>query len=375
MKKITLLLVVLSTMTLAVKAQNLLEFNLKPNELVVKELVLEGLNPTEELKLMLKVEMRIPDNCIYLTFDRKTVSENDTYLLFFPLLSAKTSIPEVVDCKLHKKILWSKDKKLLQGNMNYFLQSENLVIEDKGNCFKSLANNNEEEFSYGLINTEEDFTIELTDLYVAITQKKPWYSFSKKDKKLLFKIAPTTLKMVPEKKPKEADKCEMEAKVVPYIESFHNAMKLEADALFDAVKKQNCIVFDLLKNKIRRNFVDVSDKCEQYMSCEKVTQAINAYKADVEKLLEEKCSAPAPQPGAACNMSEGELTSINTMLRNLQMKINVKKKDGQSTADERKEFQSIVSSVDPKLTAECRRKYKSLVDAYTNYCKVISGLF
>ena len=375
MKKITLLLAVLTTLTLTIRAQNLLEFELKPNEKVEKELTLEGFNPTEELKIMLKVEMKIPENSIYLTFDRKTVSENDTYLLFFPMLSAKTSIPEVVDCKLHKKLLWSKDKKLLQGSMNYFLQSENLIIEDKDNCFRSLANNNEDEFSYELKDTEEDFTIELVDLYVAITQKKPWYSFSKKDKKLLFKVAPTTLRMVPEKKPKEAEKCEIEKVVVPYIEAQYAAMQTEAEALLDALKKQNCTVFSLLHDKIRRTFVMVNDKCEKYSDCEKVAQAIKLYNEEVEKLLSEKCNAPAPQPGAACNMSESELTAINAMLRNLQMKINVKKKDGQSTTEERKELQSIVESFNPKLTAECRRKYKGLVDAYTNYCTVISGLF
>ena len=57
------------------------------------------------------------------------------------------------------------------------------------------------------------------------------------------------------------------------------------------------------------------------------------------------------------------------------MKINVKKKDGHSLTEENREYQAIKTNITPKLTAECRRTHKNLIDAYTNYCTVIEGLF
>ena len=104
MRKIILQLIVLSGLAFTALAQRSLEFDLKPDEPVTKEITLEGVNVSEELKLLLKVEWKQFDNRLHLTFDRKTVNKNDVYLLFFPLLANPVIMRDVVDCKLEKKI-------------------------------------------------------------------------------------------------------------------------------------------------------------------------------------------------------------------------------------------------------------------------------
>jgi len=372
MKKVILYLIILFGMAFPAHAQKVYEFDMKANTPVSKEVVLEGIQTAaEDLKIVIKVEWKSSDDRLHLTFDRKTVNENDVYLLFFPLFTQEKALGEMVDCKLQKKSIYSKTYHL-SNTTGYFLTAENLIIADRFNCYRSLANNNVEEFTFEMKNIEEDFSIKLTDLYVAKTQKKGF--LSKKDKKLLFKVKPITLQIIPEKKLKKTDLCGMEGVVVPYIQAQHTVLKTNIEALKDAKQKQNCTVFGLLMDKIRRTFVELNDKCERYAACEQIAEALKIYNKDVENIMKEECKAPVQQ-AASCSMSESELTSINNMLRNLQMKINVKNKDGASTAEEYKDFQAIKNAVTPKLTPECRRAHKGLIEAYTSYCTVIQGLF
>jgi len=372
MKKAIMYLIILTVAAFTAHAQKTYQFDMKPDIPVTKEVVLEGIQNTDELKIALKVEWKTSDDRLHLTFDRKTVNENDVYLLLFPLLWEKKPLSEVADCRLQKRSLYSKTLNVNSTKTGYFLTAENLIITNLFNCYRSLANNNVEEFAFEMKNVEDDFTIALTDLYVAKTQKKSW--FSKKDKKLLFKVKPVTLQMIPEKKPVKPDNCAMAGVVVPYIQAQHTVLKTYIDELKDARQKQNCTVFGLFMDKIRRTFVELNDKCERFADCEQIAEALKIYNKDVESAMEETCKAPVQQ-ASSCNVSENELISINNMLRNLQMKINVKKKDGASTVEEYKDFQAIKNAVNPKLTPECRKRYKGLTDAYTSYCTVIQGLF
>jgi len=374
MKKVIIQLIIMAGAAFPVLAQNAYQFDMKPDTPVTKELVLGGTKAADELTIALKVEWKTSDDRLHLTFDRKTVNKNDDYLLLFPLLSGKKALYDVPDCQLQKKTLYSKNRAInvQKTKMGYFLTAENLIITDRFNCYRSLANNNEAEFIFEMKNVEDDFTIVLNDLYVAKTQKKSW--LSKKDIKLLFKVNPVTLEIIPEKKPVKPDNCGMAGVVVPYIEAQHTVMKTYIDELKNARQKQNCTVFGLFMDKIRRTFVELNDKCERFANCEQIADALQIYNSDVERAMQEECKAP-PQQAASCNVSEAELISINNMLRNLQMKINVKNKNGESTAEEYKDFQAIKNAVNPKLTPECRRRYKGLADAYTGYCTVIQGLF
>jgi hypothetical protein len=126
-------------------------------------------------------------------------------------------------------------------------------------------------------------------------------------------------------------------------------------------------------DKIRAVHKEVNEKIEKYKDCEEIVPPLKSFNDECEKFMKEECKVAVPQ--ATCNLTESELTATNASLRNLQMKINVKKKDGQPTGDEQREFQSIKNGMNPKLTPECRKRFSALIEAYTNYCKVIEGLF
>jgi len=355
-------------------AQDKYEFEVKPDGNVTKEVTLKG-GKNDPLKLKIKVEWKAQENRIGLTFDRKSLSDNDAYLLFFPLLADKKSFKKVVDCKLQKKTLWSKTVNAKSNPMSYFLRSDNLFINDQKNCYLSLANNNEEEFSFTAKRFTEDFSIELSSLFVAKQQKKPWFTFSKKDKKLLFKANPVTLVIRPEQpKPVEPDKCETEDIALGYINAHHTILASNIISLKEALNKKNCTFFGLLMENIKNTYNEVNEKCSKYLDCEAISQALKKYNLECEIIMREECVVKTPPP-AVCNLSENELTSINSLLKNLQMRINVKKKDGVSTVEEYREYQSIKTNVNPKLTQECRRRFGNLIDAYTNYCTVIESLF
>ena len=373
MKKNILLLLFALYAGSFVIAQDKYEYDVKPNELITREVTLKGPYERDELTLMLGVKWWEIDHRIQLVFDRKQVNTNDAYLLFFPFFDKKTEIKEIVDCKFGKKMLWTKAKGAELSYMKYFLESDNLQIDDFKTCYRSLANNNEEEFEFALKNAEDEFTITLNGLYVARTSKRPWYTLSKRDKKLEFKALPVTLLIRFPVVAKKKESCEMTEKVVPYVQAVQNIMLQDYDELKDAQKRQNCTLFGLLKDKIRRTFIETNDKCERYKDCAEIAEALKSYNDIVQEILKEECKA-APVTTAACSLSENELSAINNRLKNLQMKINIKKKDGNSTAEELKEYQSIKSTVNPKLSQECRRRYKNLIDAYSNYCTIIEGL-
>jgi len=150
-------------------------------------------------------------------------------------------------------------------------------------------------------------------------------------------------------------------------------MLKDYEELIEAQKKQNCTLFGLIKDKIRGVHSTTNENCEKYTNCEIIAATLKTYNDKVESALREECKS-APVTAATCTLSESELSAINNRLKNLQMKINVKKKDGASTAEELREFQSIKNAVNPKLTNECRRRYRNLIDAYNSYCTVIDGL-
>jgi len=371
-RNIYLLIFALCATSFAI-AQDIYEYDVKPEELISKEVTLKGAYAREELPLILSVKWWEMENRIQLIFDRKQVNTNDAYLLFFPFFDQKTEIKGIVDCKFRKKLLWTKDKGSQLKYMSYFLESDNLVIDDFRNCYSSLANNNEDEFEFTLKDVENEIRITLNGLYVARTSKRPWYYLSRRDKKLEFKVQPTTLLIRFPVVAQKADICAVSERAIPYIQEVHKIMLEEYAELLDAQKKQSCTYFDFLKSKIYRYFVDTNAMGEKYKECEEIMEALKVINEVWYKIQDETCKA-AVTATATCSLSETELSSINNRLRNLQMKINIKIKDGNSTAEELKDYQSIINAVNPKLTAECRKRYKDYIDAYSSYCNAIEGL-
>ena len=353
-----------------VAAQDSCVFHLTPDAQVKKEVVLKSTNGLFDMKMMIGVKWLQVENKIQLLFDRKSVSGNDMFILLFSMSKRTESIKNIIDCKSGKKPLWSRLKSEDSKFMQYYIQSDNLRIDDYLHCYKSLASNNEEEFIFDL-KTFDDFIISLPGFVVVKTEKRPWYFLSKRDKRVLYKTKPFNLYVQFERKP-VVDTCGIAEKVVAYIEAYTKILQEESQELLEAQKNKSCIFFNLLKDKIRRTFVELNDRCERYASCESVASAIKKYNDAFDKIYKEVCVEPVRT--SACTLNEAELTSINNRLKNLQMRINVKKRNNESPDDEAKEYRTLKAAILPRITPECRRSYKSAIDALESYCVNIESL-
>jgi len=370
MKRLLLWMIMASGLHSLVAAQDTLVYYLTPDVQVQKEVMLKSTNEMFDMNLMIGVKWLEVENKIQLLFDRRTVTGNDLFILLFSMSQRTEWINSALDCKSGKKPLWSKLKSEDSKYMQYFIQSNNLVIDNYMDCYKLLANNNEEEFVFE-IREDEDFVISLPGFLVVKTEKRPWYSFSKRDKRVMYKTRPFDLHIQFERKP-VVDTCAIAEKVVPYIEAYKRILDEDSQELMEAQKNNSCIFFNLLKDKIRRTFVELNDRCERYTYCEEVASAIQVYNDAFENIFKEECVAPVRTSN--CTLNESELTSINNRLRNLQMKINVKRRNNESPDDEFKEYRTIKAAIIPRITPDCRRSYRSAIDALESYCTNIESL-
>jgi len=372
MKRILLGMMMAAGICSFVAAQDTCSFYLTPDVQVKKEVKLKSTNELFDLNLMIGVKWFQVENKIQLLFDRKSVVGNEMFILLFSMSQKTEQIGGFLDCKSGKKPLWSKLKSEDSKQMQYFIKSDNLVIDNFLNCYRTLASNNEEEFTFTL-KEFVDFKITLPGFLVVKTEKRPWYSFSKRDKRVMYKTKPFDLNIRFERKP-VVDTCAMAEKVVPYIAAAKKILDEETQELLDAQKKKSCIFFNLLKDIMRRKFVELNDRVERYNTCDAISKAIKDYNDAFEKVFKEECVAAAPVRAASCTLSENELTSINNRLRNLQMKINVNKRNSASSDNEIKEYRSIKSAVLPRITPDCRRSFKSAIEALESYCTNIENL-
>ena len=326
-----------------------------------------------DFNMMFSVKWLQLENKIQLVLDRKSVKGNDLFFLLLSMSKKNEPIKSAVDIKSQKKSLWSKLKSNDTKNTRYFLSSPNLKIENYANGFKLLANNNEEEFVFDM-NETEDFKIQLPGFLVVKTEKRPWWTLSKRDKKLQFITKPLDLVIQFEKK-NVSDTCAMAEQVIAYIEAHKKMLAEESEELLEAQKNKNCLYFTALKEIMYRKFVDANARCERYAkACPEVALAVQGYKEAFEAIYKEQCTAPARPAASACSLSESELSSVNNKLRTLQMKITVKKKDGINADNEFKDYRTIKTAVTSRLTPDCQKQYKNAIDAFINYCTTIESL-
>ena len=373
MKRIFLVMIIATGFCSLFAAQDTCVYYLTPDVQVQKEVVLKSTNEMFDLNLKIGVKWFQVENKIQLQFDRRTVTGNDLFILLFSMSPKTEFISDFTDCKSGKKVLWTKLKSEDSKSLQYFIKSDNLKIDTYVNCYRSLANNNEEDFTFEL-KEFEDFKLSLPGFLVVKTEKRPWYSFSKRDKRVMYKTKPLDLYIQFERKP-VVDTCAIAEKVVPYIEAFKKTLDEESVELLEAQKNKSCIFFNLLKDKMRRTFVELNDRVERYTYCEAIASAIQEYNNAFETVFKEECVAAAPvRTSNNCTLNENELTLINNKLRNLQMKINVKKRNNENIDNEAKEYRSIKTAILPRITPDCRKSYKSAIDALESYCVTIEGL-
>ena len=376
MKKIVLSMMMATGFYALVAAQDTCVFYLTPGVTVQKEVVLKSVNELFDINLKIGVKWFQIDNKIQILFDRKSVQGNDFSQILFSFYKKPEPVKTAVDCKSRQKVLWSKLKSADAQSMKYFIKADSLRIEDYSDCYKTLAINNEEEFTFTR-KGEGDFVVTLPGFFVVKTEKRPWYTFSKRDKRVQFVTKPIDLYMQFERKPGAPERCGMKEAVVAYIEAYKRKLDENIADLSDAQRNKNCTYFNLLKDIMRRTFVELNDKCERYTPCEEVAAAIKTYNTAFEKAFAQQCSAPAAMqaaPATTCSLSESEISSINNRLKNLQMKITVKKRNSESADEEVKEYQMIKSTIIPRLTPDCRKKYKQLIDALESYCVNIENM-
>ena len=374
MKKIVLLMMIFVGISSFTTAQDTCVFFLPPDALVNKEIKLKSTNGLFDMNLMVGVKWLEVDNKIQLIFDRKSVRGDDLLFLLFSMSKNIIPLKMAVDCKSRKKTLWSKLKSAETKYLQYYLFSNNLKINDYAECFKLLANNNEEEFIFDL-NEPEDFTISLPGFLAVKSEKRPWYALSKRNKRLQFKTQPLYLAIQFEKKP-VIDSCSMAEKVLPFIEYQKKILETDSEDLLEAKRNKNCLLFSLLKDKIRTAFVDNNSKCEKYTGCEAIALAIKDYNDAFEKIYKEECVSAAVAPVASgCTLTEVELSAFNSRLKNLQMKININKKDGKSTNEEFKEYEAIKKAVASRLNQDCIKRHRKTVEAFNSYCTNIESLY
>jgi hypothetical protein len=372
MKKLILLLMIMSGLNSFVAAQDTCVFYLTPDELVSKEVLLKSTNEMFDFNMMFSVKWLQLENKIQLVLDRKSVKGNDLFFLLLSMSKKDEPIKSAVDIKSQKKSLWSKLKSNDTKNTRYFLSSPNLKIENYANGFKLLPNNNEEEFVFDM-NETEDFKIQLPGFLVVKTEKRPWWTLSKRDKKLQFITKPLDLVIQFEKKV-VLDTCAMAEQVIPYIKEHMRILAEQSEDLLEAQKNKNCLYFNELKPIMRRYFVDANDKCERFAkACPEIAEVVQEYKNAFDAIYSEQCTAPA-RPASTCSLSESELSQFNNKLRTLQMKITVKKKDGINADNEFKDYRTIKTAVTSRLTPDCQKQYKNAIDAFINYCTTIESL-
>ena len=373
MKRIFLVMIIATGFYSLVAAQDTCLFHLPPDVQVQKEVVLKSTNDMFDLNLKIGVKWFEVENKIQLLFDRRTVTGNDLFILLFSMSPKTELISDFTDCKSGKKVLWTKLKSEDSKSLQYFIQSDNLKIENYMFCYKSLANNNEEEFAFDL-KEFEDFRISLPGFLVVKTEKRPWYSFSKRDKRVMYKTKPFDLYIEFERIEEVVDNvCAIAERVVPYIEHHKRMLDEETQELLAAKKNNSCIFFNLLKDKMRRTFVELNDRVERYTHCEDIAAAIQVYNNAFETVFKEECTAPV-RTASACTLSENELSSINNRLRNLQMKINVNKRNNASADSEFKEYRSIKAAILPRITPDCRKSFRQAIEAFESYCVNIESL-
>ncbi len=321
----------------------------------------------EGVKVRLDVNWDKKQKSLKLTFDRKSVPGNDFDILFFPLSTEQTTVKEIIDCKSLKKTLWHAGNGANLNPVRYFMEADSLDRIRPNNCFAYLPNNNEIDFTFDTPETHT-ITIRLNGLYVGKVAKRPWYTFSGRDKKIEYKAEPVTITLHYQQ---EAPTDRMEEKVVAFLQEQMTKLDGDAKYLFESQQARNCNLFSVLQHLIKQDFINNNIKCEKFKDYAKVAPLLKQYNYQCERLMEETCSAPQ---AATCSLSEQEITQVNNQLKNLQMKITLMKKNNEDIEAEKKEFLSILSGIDSRITPECKRKYKRLLDAYMNYCDRIQGL-
>ena len=363
MKKIVLLFA-LTVLTISnLVAQDNIRVTLKPNESQKKEITITGIN-SSSFNVLLELRWEEKNNRIQLLFDRKSISGGgEDYLLCIPLMRETRLIKDVEDCMSKKKNLYkSKIAKDIK-QLNYFAESNDLRFNYES-CYKYVSINNELEFGIDIAGGDkEKLIIRFNGLYVLKKEKRPWYAFSSRDVRLEYKAEPIVLDITLKKDPCiEAGNLINDLKTK--IRQLEN-LKSEAE---NATKAKNCFNANSELNNIKNNrlneFPLQNAEWNKYIECKELTDLVEKYKTIRNGISNVVCVEKVipPPKTPICNLS-----NVNSRLKNLQLTINTKKKNGEDIDSERNTFQNIISTTN--ASSDCKG-----FDAYESYVNTIKRL-
>lgn len=354
-------------------AQETVRFKLQPGKSEQKEIQViqpysDGL---DDFPVQLKAEW-VTDggkNNIVLMFDR-TNSEGEGLILCFPLMRNPMTLGDVKACNSLSKRIWKGKGAKSIGQMNYFLQSDD-VEKDYSDCYRYVAVNNEEEFDLGSVGEKESLFISLTNLYVMREEKRPWYYLSKRDMKLEYRAEPIDIEIMLERLP--ADPCLIESNVALLKEVKAKVAELEAiRERVESVIKANKNCSSLLKEifeEVEEDF-PLEQPTWSASECNEVKAAFLSYKKIRIDIFSQKCRTRSTGGGSVAVGATPcpDLKKINKQLMNLQMEIYAKKKEGKSIEKEKASYQNIKNDTDKKISSSCD---KDLLDSYRSFCTYI----
>jgi hypothetical protein len=365
MKRIVLFSVVIGLIIPSLIAQNNINMTLKPNEPEKKEITIAGNSGSFNVLLELRWDEK--DKRIRLIFDRKNISGGgEDYLLCIPLMRETKLVKDVEDCMSRKKNLYkSKNAKEIKG-LKYFAESRDLKFNYE-TCYKYVAVNNELDFGFDIADDKDIILIRFNNLYVLKKEKRPWYTFSKRDMKLEYNAEPVELEITLKKDPcVEAGNLINDLK--NQISQLEN-LKLKAE---NASKEKNCSNSNSELNRIKNDSLNAfkhNAEWDKYKECKELTDLIEKYKTTQDTISNIKCveiktktKIKKTQQSSSCN-----LENANSRLYNLQKAINVKKLNGENTDSERNTFLNIVDTT--TASPDCKG-----IEAYESYVNNIKKL-
>ncbi len=360
MRRSLLFFIIILGIQINIFAQQPLSLHLQHKVLQKQEITIEGddTNASDHFRLMLEVKWDSLENKIYLKFDRNTISDGPNLKLCFSQLKNAELIKNVKNCNSGSKMLWrGKNAKNIK-QLDYFLRSDDIKLEFE-DCYEFVSNNNvSKDFSFSIKEKRaSSIHIDLNNLYVLRDQKRPWYTFSKRNMKIEYRVKPIELKLILEYPP--IDPCNESDKILFDIKSkIVRLEKIKAE-ITQLKIRQNCTSLKSKQDQTKQNFQEKYIEWNNHSKCNEVSEAIVKYKQIREDILREQCIM------RPCSV---DFSKINAPLMNLQIDILRKTKNGESVEKERTEYFSIKEDTDKKITSDCPRNQ---VDNYRAICKNI----
>ena len=149
------------------------------------------------------------------------------------------------------------------------------------------------------------------------------------------------------------------------IEKIAQLESIKDNEIIDIKKRSDCAV--KLKEKqtaVEQDFLEYYPAWDKYSQCEMLEDAVKRYSDIRFDILNDTCIKVPP----VVKRCEVDFRTINDRLMNLQIDILRKKRNGDSTENEKTEYLAIKNDTDKRITNNCP---KEQVASYYTFCRNI----